>query len=139
MQVNAHVMSAPEIEYGQRNLVGKKSKWDNMNKIFFETRTLTPGNFKWAFINASTLYYGNEIERILKALIRVSKSHNLSLGQPTSVDDINLQTNNLESFFSKGFDLIFFILPDKNSSDAYSKLFINSITEILILLITMNI
>jgi hypothetical protein len=121
MQVDAHVMSAPEIEYGQDNLVGKKSKWDNMNKIFFETRTLTPSTFKWAFINASTWLKGNDVERILKALITVSESHSLNLGDPSLNTVINLQKNDLESFFTRGFDFIVFILPDKNSSEAYSK------------------
>ena len=66
MQVDAHVIKPPQIEYGlgQNNIIKSQSKWDNMNKKFFETRTLTPSNFKWAFINASFQLANDQVERI---------------------------------------------------------------------------
>ena len=125
-QVDAHVIAPPQIEYGQgqNNLIRSQSKWDNMNRKFFETRQLTPANFKWALINANTFWRGDEVARIIFELINVSKSHNLNLGNPIYDADIDLRKDKLEQFFSpsNGYDFIVFILPDKNSTDVYSNL-----------------
>ena len=101
MQVDAHVIPPPQIEYGpgQNNPFDKKtqSKWNNKKKKFFETRT--PSNFKWAFINASFELTKNQVERIRKELVNVSKSHDLNLNEPHLDIDIELSKENLKQFF----------------------------------------
>ena len=101
MQVDARVMSPPEIEYGQRFLVKSKSKWDNANKKFFETRSLTNENFKWAFLNASRSLRLDDLNHIIGAIINVSRLHNFNLGQPTLDRDIFFEKENLELFFTQ--------------------------------------
>ena len=115
MQVEAHVIAPPDIEYGNKAVIKSQSRWDNVNKKFFEIRVKS--NFQWAFINASNM--DNEIDLIISALIEVAKSHTLNLGEPVFVQDIQLNRTNLEPFFKNKYDLIVFVLPT-NSSEAYS-------------------
>jgi hypothetical protein len=124
-QVNARVIAPPQIEYGQKNVISiRDGKWDNLNKKFYETPQLSPNTFKWAFINSGSKTSDQDANKIIDALKYGSNLHNLSMGEPSYVDYIEIMRNKtaFEKLFSNSsYDLIVFILPGVNSSEAYSE------------------
>ena len=124
--VPAHVFLPPEIEYGQgkRQMVNN-GRWDNMNKKFYETNINS--NFKWIFINCTNIQ-DKDIDTVIDVLINVSKTHNMNIGDPQKVININIRNskeNEFERFFShspdKRYDLLIVALP-RMKSEFYSKL-----------------
>ena len=126
-QVNAHVIAPPQIEYGQKNVIPiKDGKWDNAKKTFYETPQLSPNTFKWAFINSGFKTSDQDANTIIDAIMYGSNLHNLRMGEPCYVDCMDFMRNrtDFEKLFSNSsFDLIVFILPGANSSEAYSENF----------------
>ena len=124
-QVNAHVIAPPQIEYGQKNVISiRDGKWDNAKKTFYETPQLSPNTFKWAFINSGFKTSDQDAKKIIDALMYGSNLHNLRMGDPWFKDKMDIIRNRpaFEKLFSNSsYDLIVFILPGANSSDAYSE------------------
>jgi hypothetical protein len=125
-QVNAHVIEPPQIEYGNKNVISiKDGKWDNMKKKFYQiSPQMSSNNFKWAIINSGFDLSDQDVDKIIYALIDVSKQHDLKMGDPCYVDNMDIMQDrtDFEKLFSNSsFDLIVFILPGANSSEAYSE------------------
>ena len=91
-QVNAHVIAPPQIEYGNKNVISiKDGKWDNVNKKFYEiSPQMSSNNFKWAIINSGFNLSDGDVDNIIYALIDVSNLHNLNMGNPSCVDNIDI-------------------------------------------------
>ena len=123
--VPAHVLDAPAIEYGgQKVQQVRQGKWDNMNKTFIDTKVAPNSNFKWIFINCTSIE-DRCIDELIGALIDVSHSHNLNIGEPHTVKNIYLdKTKPLDFrgyFVNKPYSLIVIALP--TAPEYYSKIF----------------
>ena len=119
--VPACVINPPVLEYGENKMqMVKYGRWDNINKQFLYTKVGPNSNFKWIFINCVWLDK-KYIKQLIDELIKVSSSHNLKIGPPKRVIDVDLndpRQNNFEPFFSNAerYNLLVITLPTAKSN-----------------------
>ena len=82
--LNGRVLAAPDLVYKNTTTkdIGNKGQWDNMNKVFFETKELGD----WILINGGrTLKNDKDVDNFIYTIQDVAWNHGIEIKDPLEV------------------------------------------------------